>query len=211
MPRAERNKPRRPLSQSEKITRDMARSATKKSAAGKKPTASELAALRRVEKQTEEARRWEYYETIPKRHWQEMSGRPPKVLNEQDDRYGIPLRGKDVSLPAIARWLHNFLADNARIFSAAKDDPLMGGPGDDEGLRRYRLAKADLAELELARKSGELRPADEVNATWDRLSMILRGVGDRLQREFGPEARAMLDEGLDNYAREVKAAARKKE
>jgi len=69
--------------------RQSATSALQKRKAGQRPTAVENAALRRIEKEQEERLRWQYYGAIPKKHWQAMSGRPPKVLNEQAARYGV--------------------------------------------------------------------------------------------------------------------------
>lgn len=46
-----------------------------------------------------------------------MSGRQTKVLNEQAERYGIPLGGRTINLPAVVRALHEFLARNARKLS----------------------------------------------------------------------------------------------
>jgi hypothetical protein len=43
----------------------------------------ERSALKRYGKEQEEKRRWEYYGSIPKKHWCEMSGRAVQVINRQ--------------------------------------------------------------------------------------------------------------------------------
>lgn len=47
--------------QSEKMDMDLARAAVAKRKAGKTPTARELSALRKIEKEQEEKLRWKYY------------------------------------------------------------------------------------------------------------------------------------------------------
>ena len=60
----------------------------------------EARALARWQKQREEAQRWEFYRSIPKRHWREMSGRPVKVINEQATRPGFAFHGGRNESPA---------------------------------------------------------------------------------------------------------------
>ena len=55
-----------------------------------------------------------------------MSGRQTKVLNEQADRYGLPLGGPVIDLPKLARALHDFLAANAKKLNT-DDTALLGG------------------------------------------------------------------------------------
>ena len=88
----------------------------------------EREALKRHEKEQEEARRWQYYASIPQKHWRQMSGRQTKVLNEQAALYGIPFGGATVDLPKVVRAVHDFLAENAHKL-ARDDDPLMQGSG----------------------------------------------------------------------------------
>src|SRR5215510_9029642 len=66
----------------------------------------ERSALKRHEKEKEERLRWQYYGSIPQKHWRQMSGRQTKVLNEQADRYGLPFGGPTVSLPAFVKAFH---------------------------------------------------------------------------------------------------------
>ena len=91
-------------------------------------TKEERRALKRHEKTKEEKLRWQYYASIPHKHWKEMSGRQAKVINEQAQRYGIPFDGATVDLPLVVRRLHDFFAANAQKL-AAEDDPLMQGSG----------------------------------------------------------------------------------
>src|SRR5687767_10418373 len=86
----------------------------------------EVVARASHEREKEERLRWQYYASIPQKHWRAMSGRQTKVINEQAERYGLPFGGPSVNLPAFVRAFHDFLADNA--IKLAKDDDLsLGG------------------------------------------------------------------------------------
>src|SRR5262245_61569320 len=52
----------------------------------------ERAALKRFEKDKEQRLRWQYYSSIPQKHWRQMSGRQTKVLNEQAARFRSVVR-----------------------------------------------------------------------------------------------------------------------
>src|SRR6478672_11158033 len=97
-------------SAADKLDKDLAAGAFKKLQAGQTPSAQEQAALKRYEKQREDKLRWQYYASIPQKHWREMSGRQAKVINEQADRYGIPFGGSTIDLKQVVHALHDFLA-----------------------------------------------------------------------------------------------------
>ena len=96
-------RPDAPASVSDKLDKSLVAQALRKVAQGEEPTPKERAALRKYEKKQEETRRWQYYASIPQKHWREMSGRQSKVLNEQAARYGIPFGGPTISLPDVVR------------------------------------------------------------------------------------------------------------
>src|SRR4026207_434341 len=99
-------------------------------------TQQERDVLKRHEREKEERLRWQFYGSIPQKHWREMSGRQTKVINEQATRYGLPFGGAQISLPAVVRAFHDFLADNS-VKLAREDDALMQGNGS-PALERYR-------------------------------------------------------------------------
>lgn len=149
-----------------------------------------------MEIDAEEKRRWEYYRSIPQKHWREMSGRQAKIINEQADRYGLPFDGATVDLPAVVKALHNFLADNAQRLAAPEREKY--DPADE--LRKERVAMARLNRLERER---ELIARDAVREALDRLAVVYRSAGETLQRQFGNEALAILNEGLEDAERVV--------
>lgn len=149
----------RTVSTSDHIDRELAAAAIRKRQHGEKPTRDEMAALRRVEKKREEELRWQYYSSIPQKHWREMSGRQAKVINEQASRYGIPFSGRIIDLPAVVRALHDFLAENAGRL--ARDDETSDG----DALERLRKVKAEMAEIERDRIRGDLIDVEQHRMT----------------------------------------------
>src|SRR5262245_24508452 len=130
-----------------KLDKELAAKAYKKVMAGEEPTAQERAALRKYEHIQEETRRWQYYESIPQKHWRQMSGRQTRVLNELAERYGIPFGGRTICLPTVVRMLHDFLARNARKLGEEDDDMLVADVAS-PALERYREERAALARLD---------------------------------------------------------------
>ena len=186
---------------SARVDRDLVASAYRKVMDKRDMTSQERAALKRHEKEKEERLRWQYYASIPQKHWREMSGRQTKVINEQAARYGIPFGGATINLPAVVRGLHDFLADNS-VKLARDDDAMMQGNGS-PALERYREERTALVRLDRLEREGQLIPRDEAREALGRVAAIIRSVGEALQRRFGPEAADMLYEGMDDAEREI--------
>jgi hypothetical protein len=170
-----------PANVSDKLDKGLVAQALRKVAQGDEPTPKERAALRKYEKKQEETRRWQYYASIPQKHWREMSGRQSKVLNEQAARYGIPFGGPTISLP---------------------DDVLMQGDGS-PALERYREERAALARMDRLERERVLVRRDEVREGLGRIATIIREAGESLQRQYGSGAAALLFEAMDEARREV--------
>lgn len=183
------------------LDRRQAAEAYKKVLAGQELTVREQTALKRFEKEKEERLRWQYYASIPQKHWRDMSGRQAKVINEQALRYDIPFGGATISLPAVVRSIHDFLADNAHKL-AQDDDALLQGAGS-PALERYREERALIARLDRLEREGQLLPRDEVRVALGRIAAIVRSAGDTLQRQFGQAAADILLEALDDAGREI--------
>jgi hypothetical protein len=159
-------------------------------------SATERAALKRHEKEKEERLRWQYYRSIPQKHWREMSGRQTKVINEQAARYGLPFGGARVDLPGVVRALHDFLAENA-VKLGRDEDALMSGAAS-PALERYREERAAIARLERLEREGVLLPREPLRIALARVASIIRGAGETLQRQFGTEAQEILCEAIDD-------------
>ena len=80
-------------------------------------------------------------------------------------------------------------------------DPLMAVTTDSPALERYRTARAEREEIEVKRLRGVLVAVDRVHDFHTRFAGIIRGAGERLQREYGDGPRRVLDEALGDALR----------
>jgi hypothetical protein len=83
------------------------------------------------------------------------------------------------------------------------NDPLLVGVDSPE-LERYRAARADLAEMERDERNGSLIPRQQLEPAFVQYATAIRRAGEGLQRRFGNEAAAMLNEALDDAERIIR-------
>lgn len=174
-------------------------------------------------KPIDEETRWRVYESIPTADWVQMSGRQPKILQQQSERYGLPLAGQAINLPDLARTLHDFLAKNRHRLRLGK--PLVdsrghlqpGENGDDhppqlelnldestgQALEKLREEQLAMARLKRAEYEGNLVGKDDVIRMLGLVSSCLRKAGDDLKRRYGDDAHAIVNEALEDADREV--------
>ena len=199
------------VSPAERAERALISAALAKVERGEVATAQERSALKRFQHEQEEEKRWQFYRSIPKSHWREMSGRTPRVLIDQAERYGFPYpHGPKaaIELPAVVKWLHDFLAKNAMRLSAPEtDDPLLAG-SNSPALEEYRRERTKIARLERMQREGSLLPRDTVHELLGRIASVLRSAGENLARQHGPDAHQILDEALDDAQREIDSLCR---
>lgn len=187
-------------SASAQLDRKLAAEAYKKAIAGEEISVRERAALKKLEKEQEEKRRWQFYATIPQKHWRKMSGRQTKVLNEQAALYGLPFGGATINLPDVVRSLHDFLAAHAHRLVA--DELLQGDPAS-PALERYREERAAIARLDRLEREKTLVRRHDLLDGLGRIAALIRGAGETLQKQFGPEAAQILHEAIDDAEREM--------
>ena len=193
---------------SEQLDRQLAATAIEKKQRGETPGRDEQAALRRVEQQREEDQRWAYYATIPKKHWVEMSGRQPKVVNEQAARYGVPIGGRTIDLPAFVRAFHDFLAKHALKLAQEVNDAT---PSDrvtrSEADRRKAAEEAAIRRLRRLELEGTLVPREDlvrgelalVAHVVNRLDEMVEALpGDIAPDDPGP-VRLLLRDWVDRF------------
>lgn len=109
-------------------------------------------------------------------------------------KQGMPGEPGAYELPAISAWLRGKgpWRQHAKIES---DDPLLSD-GDSPGLERYRLAKAELAELELAERKKSLIERGKVRIVFSRLAAVLKRMGEEIGIEFGDRAAVAVREAM---------------
>ena len=123
------------------------------------------------------------------------------MLNEQAARYGIPLGGARIDLPAVVKALHDFLAANAQKLARDEDDLLAGGGS--PALERYREGARETGPAGAAGAPKSAAAAKRGPGSWGRIAAVLRAAGDALQRQFGAAAVEILYEALDDAQREL--------
>lgn len=107
-------------------------------------------------------------------------------------KQGMPGEPGAYDLVEIARWLFTVGPWKPDI----PDDPLLEGGGDSPALERYRLARAELVEYELAEKRRNMLSREVVRVTLGRWAAILRQCGERLGKRFGSEAVETFNDSL---------------
>ncbi len=86
---------------------------------------------------------------------------------------------------------------------SAPADPMLAGDGDSPALERYRLAKAKEAELKYSRDLGKWMSLEDIREGCGVIAARIRGACESLQRQFGPGAREIMDEALEDAEREI--------
>jgi len=124
-------------------------------------------------------------------------GYQSKQINEQAERYGLPFGGETWDLEALLRALFEFLSKISPHYQRWLDG---GGdlPGSREtpSLERGRMAKAELAELQLEERRGLVIPRTDIHEGLLEFAQALRDAADRLQRQHGADAFEILDDAI---------------
>lgn len=112
------------------------------------------------------------------------------------------------SAPAVVAALVKYRLDLARPAVPLDSDEalLMGAGGDSPALERLRMAKAQLAERDLAERDGELVERARVLEAVGPAVAGMRGAGERLAKDHGNEAAAIYNEAVDDFAAAITRA-----
>lgn len=115
-------------------------------------------------------------------------------LVAEGDRRQAPAGIHIFGRAAIEAWVRRESERQAREIAAG--DPMLTGPATSEGLERYRVARAGLAELELQERLRNLIDRAKAHDLFVRAAHVFRGTGEALGRTFGPDAAKMFNDGL---------------
>lgn len=77
-------------------------------------------------------------------------------------------------------------------------DDMLVGDGQSPAMERYRLARAKIAEADLAERDGETVRVSAVESMVMSVASRVRAAGDRLGRKFGVDAQDVLLRALDD-------------
>lgn len=121
-----------------------------------------------------------------------LVSRTPRALRdsdcprEPDGRYNAR---------AVIEWL--------MVSRETTGDPLLDSGDGSAALERYRAAKAELAEIDIAERKRQLIPRDLTRVWMGRLAGLLRNMGDRLGRRYGKDAQIAVNDTLSDFDRLV--------
>ncbi len=108
------------------------------------------------------------------------------VLEKCDiDRDQKPMRIRSAALLEIATSRR----------ATESEEPLMS-EGNSPALERYRSAKAALAELDLHLRKNDLIEVARAKEVFMRWAVLVRRMGERLAKRYGPDASATVNETL---------------
>lgn len=189
------------MANSEQVDRQLAAAALEKQAQGVTPSRNELRALERQQKVAREKVVADYIAAVPKGDWRKWSGRQHKILDEQAERYGLPIGGATIDLPAAVKAFHDLLAANKHRLAASDDDDAAASLDPDIKAARLAFIREGTRQrkIDADRKEGMVIPRDQVHATYGIIASAIRAAGDSLQRAgelTGEEAYEILQAAL---------------
>lgn len=174
-----------------------------KLARGEQPTQNELRAWNRVEKDYTEHYGQRFVSSITKTQYIAWSGKESPTVYAHADKYGVPLRGKSVSIPDVIRWMHSYLAGSTRTYTGLDEELEPGVNDGSPQLERLRAAKADLAEYERDKKLGELAPISEFKSFLVVWSQRLRQAGEVMAKPTCADPHAVFLDALEDCERMI--------
>lgn len=188
---------------SEVVRRQLARTAIEQQQAGKTPSARELQALERYEREQDEQNRARLFAAVPKGEYCRMAGRQQKVVDGQARALGLPLDRPVINFYDVIPAFHDLLAKNWRKFRDLPSSTAGPAVGESPNLERLRAASADLRELELEEKRRTLVPREDVRRSLQLIAESIRQAGETLKRQFGNDALDSLNEALHQARSQV--------
>ncbi len=129
----------------------------------------------------------------------EFFGVSPRTVDSWR-RSGMPGENGKWNLQKILFWLRTSGPWRPKV---VVDDAMMQG-GDSPALERFRLARARIAENELARQEGTLVDQDVMKEILGLWAAVNRRFALKLQKEFGPRGRELYDEWLNSSEKTVR-------
>lgn len=192
--------------------RPLVLAAIRKQLDGESLTDREARAVVRWQKATDAATRAAHYKAIPSTTWRKMADRQARTIIDQAHRYGLPIDGATIDLAAVVYSLHRFLSVNAARL-AGRANGISAGEDSGEGdlaigeaspmLEKWRAEKWRAALFDNEERERNLISRAEIDNHLGALASMLRGGAERLERHYGPDARQILDDVLDEFTRHV--------
>lgn len=137
-------------------------------------------------------------------------GRGRNAIDEHARRYGLPGDTSTINLQEFVSAHYDWFAKHSLAIGrhilrgtpdaeeATGDDAVAFAGPNSPALERLRIAKAQIAELELEQKRLQTFSKDEVTKAFRALATSLRKGVEVLQRRFGEDARLVYEEALQS-------------
>lgn len=151
--------------------------------------------------------RVEALRSMPRLQLATLLDKPASTLIEWRKRWGFPYpenpgrQADPVDAIACVRWLAQFVADNAQHLRRVAE----GQVNDDQ--QRLVAAKADLAELELAKRRGDVVTLPDLLADVGAFADKIRGALELVGR-LNPECQQIMMAAIDDAEREFARGTR---
>jgi len=88
--------------------------------------------------------------------------------------------------------------------AGADVSPETEGGSDSPGLERFRDARAEQEEIKLAEMKRQVVAIDWMHARLNEIASLIRGAGEQLQREYGPDALQILEDAIAEAEGKIK-------
>lgn len=162
-----------------------------------KPTKGQKAAMDAVAAYDSAMAALDVLAVLPKKHYVDLAGKPSQTLHNHADNYGVPCRGHTVNVGEVLAFFHQFLVDNQSL--------LKSNANNSDWRELERQETYFMTRMKRLEKAGQLVPKPDMEELMMRVASIFHGLGDQLERTYGPDAREMVNTGLASFLREVEA------
>ena len=109
-------------------------------------------------------------------------------------KQGMPGQRGTYRLDLIAHWLRS---DGPwQRYEKTENDPLLTDGSDSPALEQYRIWKARHAELDYKERCGDLVERGKSRDVLARWAVLIRRMGERLGKRYGPECAAAVNDTL---------------
>lgn len=167
---------------------------------GKSLTKTEESNLLRFEREAQRELRQLIYASVPHGEYCDLAGRQSKLVYDQVEKFKVPCDEKDVDLAVVLKWFHDFLRDRGKETPAGEESA-------PDAIKRRQIALAEMAEMDVERARGKWMLREQVHDSLGIYGRIVKNAGEELQRRYGPDAQAILDEYIQRAIEAVKLGA----
>lgn len=141
----------------------------------------------------------ELLENLPKQMYSKLCGRQVKVINQQADRYGLPIREPSIDMYQAVKAFHDFLAKHGDRLT--ENDELRK---EKERLEIKVLERrARILDGEIQQQSSEYIKRQELRHRLAWLAARLEQLGETLGKAGGADVQGALNDFLDELALEI--------